>query len=203
MAQDMPWRDDITLQFELVNKFTTNESEYYGPYNTLLHVLFPSTDGYQVSLKYERKAGSINFTIVYITTRRKVLVFFVQVKSYLAYDNDSDREQADEQMRRKFLECRSASLPIPSTLYGLSALGTRLCIYEYTVETRTLTPPRIIPGDPELLTDTAPQERWNLELFEPQGEARLKRVVDRIKEMVVAGPECKCFALSLNLALTL
>jgi len=184
----MPWRDDINLQFELVNKFTTEESDYYGPYNTLLTALFPSTEGYQVAPQYKRKAGSIDFTIVYIITRRRVPIFFVEIKNYLALEKAFDRGEADDQMRGRFLEFSSGSLPIP-TLYGLSALGTRLCIYEYTVETRTLTPPRIIPH-PDIVTDIAPKERWDLELFEPQGEARLKQVVDHIKAMV-AGLQCK------------
>ena len=65
----------------------------------------------------------------------------------------------------------------------LSALGTRFCVYEYTVANRLLTPPHIVPH-PKLVTDIAPKERWNLDILEPQGEARLREVVDHVKAMV-------------------
>lgn len=85
-------------------------------------------------------------------------------------------------MRDIVLDFTADNIPIP-TLYGLSALGTRICVYEYTVANRSLTPLRIVPH-PELVTDTAPKERWILDILEPQGEARLKEVVGHIKAMV-------------------
>ena len=38
-----------------------------------------------------------------------------------------------------------------------------------------------IASHPELVTDTAPKGRWNLDILEPQGKARLKEVVGHIK----------------------
>lgn len=45
----MPWPEFITLQFEPVNKFTTEESDYYRPFNTLLNQLFPASEHYQIA----------------------------------------------------------------------------------------------------------------------------------------------------------
>jgi hypothetical protein len=59
----MPWPDYITHQFELVNKFTTDESDYYGPFNGLLNDLFPVSEYYQVVPQFKRIAGSIDFTV--------------------------------------------------------------------------------------------------------------------------------------------
>ncbi|KAF8340596.1 uncharacterized protein EI90DRAFT_3036117 [Cantharellus anzutake] len=80
-------------------------------------------------------------------------------------------------MREGFLDFTS-NIPIP-TLYGLSALGTRFCVYKYTVADRSVIPPRIPPG-------VAPKERWDFDLLEAEGEARLKGIVTHIKAMVAA-----------------
>jgi hypothetical protein len=197
----MPWPNFITFQFELVNKFTTDESEYYGPFNALLNELFPASEYYQVAPQFKRIAGSIDFTVIYLITRRKVPILFIEVKPYIAYDSDSARKAADDQMRERVLDFTAASIPIPK-LYGISALGTRFCVYKYTPASRALTPPRIVP-DPELVTDTAPKERWDLDFLEPQGEVRLKEVVLHIKEMVAdLRDNCKFFALSLRLEIS-
>jgi len=178
----MPWPDFIAFQFELVNKFTTDESEYYGPFNALLNELFPASEYYQVAPQFKRIVGSIDFTVIYLITRRKIPVLFIEVKPYVAYDSDSSRKGADDQMRERVLDFTAGSIPIP-TLYGISALGTRFCVYEYTPASRSLTPLRIVP-DPQFVTDTAPKERWDLDFLEMRGEARLKEVVRHIKEMV-------------------
>ena len=103
-----------------------------------------------------------------------------KAKPLLAYDLDSSRKAADEQMRERVLDftAASTSISIPK-LYGISALGTWFCVYEYTPLSRSLTPLRI-DSQPDFVTDTAPKERWNLDFLEPQGEARLKQVVRHI-----------------------
>ncbi|KAF8491306.1 hypothetical protein JB92DRAFT_2753249 [Gautieria morchelliformis] len=65
----MPWPGFITFQFELVNKFTANESEYYGPFNALLNELFPASEDYQVAPHFKCIAGSVDFTLIYFITR--------------------------------------------------------------------------------------------------------------------------------------
>jgi hypothetical protein len=178
---NMPWPEFITFQFELVNKFTTNESEYYGPFNALLNHLFPASEYYQVAPQFKRIAGSMDFIVMYLITGRKIPIWFIEVKSYGAYDLDSSRKAADDQIRERVLDF-TAGCSFPK-LYGISALGTRFCVYEYTPTSRSLTPLRIDPHS-HLVTDTAPKERWDLDFLEPQGEARLKEVVRDIKYMV-------------------
>jgi hypothetical protein len=186
----MPWPQFITLQFEVVN-------DYYGPFNTLLSELFPASEYYQVAPQLKRIAGSTNYSVIYIVTWHKVPVFFIELKTYVAYEKNSARAEADDQMRSRFLDFNAGSNPIP-TLYGLSALGTRFSVYEYTVANRALTPTRILPHA-ELLTDTAPRQRWNLDILEPQGEARLKDIVGHIKAMVAdLNNNCESFSLSLK-----
>ncbi|KAI6039464.1 hypothetical protein EDC04DRAFT_1726536 [Pisolithus marmoratus] len=179
----MPWSELITLYLELINKFTDDENGYHlGPFNALLSILFPSCDGYQVIPSFKQIPGTTYFTFVYVITGREVPVLFMDARTYIEYNTPSIRKQADDQMRHRLLDFIEGTVPIPK-LYGISAFGTRICVYEYTTEDRTLTPACIIPH-PLIVTDTAPKERWNLDILGQEGEARLKEVVAHIKEMV-------------------
>jgi hypothetical protein len=72
------------------------------------------------------------------------------------------------------------SCPLP-TLYGVSALGTKLCFYSLNVrETDLVIMPQAIPRDPILVTDTAPADRWAFDILEPAGEARFREVIQEI-----------------------
>lgn len=192
----MPWPGFVVRQFELVNQFTTDESEYYGPFNTLLTTVFPPADNYQVFPQHTGLTGSMDFSVIYIAMKRKVTLFFIEIRTYLALEYGSLRNEVDEQMRDKFLEFSFENIAIPK-LYGISALGTRFSVYEYTHATRTLTPPRI-PLHPGIVTDTAPQERWNYDVMELEGEARFMEIVTEIKEMAAdLNPNCKRISLPL------
>jgi len=179
----MPWPDSVTEQFNLVNLFTTEESDFYGPYNTLLFELFPANEHYQVSPQFKRITGSMDFIILYIVSKRKVPVFFIEIKTFIALDKISSRTEADDQMRKIFVEFASGNIPIPK-LVGLSAMGTHLSIYELTTENKQLLPARIVP-DSRFLIDTAPKAWWNYDILDPIGEAKLREVVEEVKAMSV------------------
>jgi len=182
----MTWPDFVTTQFNIVDRFTTDESQYYGPFNTLLIALFPPTENFEVAPQFKRIKGSMDFTIIFVVMKRKVPAFFLEVKAYVALDHGSLRKEADDQMRYRFLDFASQSLPLRK-LYGISALGTRFSVYEYHSDTRRLTPRLILP-DRNFISDTAPQERWNYDVMTPEGEAKLKQIVGEIKEMAAALP---------------
>jgi hypothetical protein len=194
----MPWPEFITTQFNLVNRFTTDESEFCGPFNTLLTALFPPTENFLVVPQFKRIEGSTYLTIIFIIIKRKVPVFFFEVKTYLALDNSFWRMEADDQMRDMFLDFSSGSLPLRK-LYGISALGTHFSVYEYHPDTRRLTPSRIVL-EPDIIGDTAPQERWNCDVMTAEGEARFKQIVGEIKEMAAALPgNCTHYSFLLSL----
>ncbi|KAF8514939.1 hypothetical protein BU17DRAFT_94016 [Hysterangium stoloniferum] len=177
----MPWGATILEQFQLVNRYTTDESEYYGPYITLLTDLFPHTDHYQVAPQFKGPAtpGSLDF--VYVVMKRKVPVLFIEVKPYVYLQDMAKREKADNQMRGRFRELGSPSLPMPK-LYGISAMGTCFSVYEYAKETNRVSPP-LIPRDRDVVNDVAPQERWKYELLEVGGEAKFRSLVAELKAM--------------------
>jgi len=78
-----------------------------------------------------------------------------------------------------------AHCPLP--VFGVSAFGTRLCFYrmhrDHELETIQ---PSLIPCHPERVTGTAPQERWDCELFKDEGEKRFKSMVEEIKQACTA-----------------
>ncbi|KAN0121356.1 hypothetical protein V8E52_003252, partial [Russula decolorans] len=85
-------------------------------------------------------------------------------------------------MRNMFLDF--SSLPLPK-VYGISALGTRFSVYEYHSDTRILTPELILP-DLDVVSDIAPQDRWNYDVMTPEGEAKFKQIAGEIKKMAAA-----------------
>ncbi|KAF8500632.1 hypothetical protein BU17DRAFT_59027 [Hysterangium stoloniferum] len=177
----MTWSDSVAEQFSLVNLYTTDESDFYGPYNTLLFELFPAIEHYQVSPQFKRITGSMDFTVLYVVSRRKVPVFFVEIKTYIALDKLSSRMEADDQMRKRFFEFMSGSIPTPK-LVGLSAMGTRFSVYQFTTKNNELLPVRIIP-DARYVTDTAPKAWWSHDILDAAGEAKLREVVAEVKAM--------------------
>lgn len=81
---------------------------------------------------------------------------FVEIKAAGHSHNKSCRAAADEQMRERFKDLGNrVEIPI---LYGVSALGTKLCFYKFTKATAQLEPRRIFDGA-TIMVDTAPRER--------------------------------------------
>ncbi|KAK7451692.1 hypothetical protein VKT23_012371 [Stygiomarasmius scandens] len=178
----MTWTDTITEQFALADRFTTDESDFYGPYNTLLTHVFPHSEHYQVVPQFKGPVtpGSIDFTTIYIVKKRKLPVMFIEIKTFVSLDDMAARELADRQMRDCFTRLLN-HLKIPA-LYGISAMGTKFAVYKYDAVTRRLTPP-VIARDPEVVNDVAPAERWTHELMEEGGEQVFNDIVEKVKSM--------------------
>ncbi|KAI0029630.1 hypothetical protein K488DRAFT_55995, partial [Vararia minispora EC-137] len=83
----------------------------------------------------------------------------------------STREVADRLIRRRLVDLSECSL-LP-VLYGISAMGTKLCFYELEKASRRMSPRRIF-SDPRLITDVAPKVRWDCNVLEASGEQRLR-----------------------------
>jgi len=187
----MVWKNYIVKQFDLVNRSTTLESDLYGAYNTLLHDLFPAVKYYQVVPQFRRYTGSVDYTISYVILKGETPIFFVEIKTFVALELRSARAAADKQMRTIFLDFSFDHLP-QSKLIGISAMGTRFAVYEYTIKSHRLDPPRIIRHRGDTTTNTAPKKRWSDDIMEDSGEAKLKALVNEAKEMASAiGEDCE------------
>jgi len=180
----MPYSADVTEQFEIVDLFTSEESDFYGPFNTLLFELFPANEHYQIAPRFKRVHGSLDCSIQFIIRRRRVPIFFVEIKTFRSLKELSARASADRQMRDRYLEFASGSISIP-TLYGLSAFGPQFSVYTYDPASKNLTPHEI-PHDPRRLNDEAPEDRWAYNLLEEAGEAKLREIVAHVKAMAAA-----------------
>ncbi|KAF9505885.1 hypothetical protein BS47DRAFT_1489623 [Hydnum rufescens UP504] len=165
----MPWSEAVIEQFSIVDRFTTEESDWYGPFNTLLFELFPPSEHYQITPQYKHVKGSQEFTVHYIIHKRRVPIFFVEIKPYGSLVNFSARGLADAQMRDRFREFTSDSIPTPK-LIGISSFGSQFC-------------PALIAADAHLLNDIAPQDRWAFDILNDEGEAKLREVVAAVKAM--------------------
>ncbi|KIJ24786.1 hypothetical protein M422DRAFT_39007 [Sphaerobolus stellatus SS14] len=179
----MPWPEYIQEQFATVTPFgEVDETEYYGPYNGLLFELFPSPEHFMIVPQYKRPRypQSADFSTIFTVQHRKQPVFFIEIKPSGHIRKLSERVSADQQMRERF-DALSDEVNIP-TLYGVSVLGTKLCVYTYETETSKLTPGEI-ERDPKYVTDRAPAGRWNLDIMESGGEQRMREIVAHVKEM--------------------
>jgi hypothetical protein len=81
-SSNMPWPEGVIEQFEIVDLDTTEESDFYGPFNSLLVELFPSSEHYQVSPQFKcRIDGSLDFTNQFTVHRCRIPVFFLEVSA--------------------------------------------------------------------------------------------------------------------------
>lgn len=181
--QNMPWPTQIVKLFDLAkSRGERDESEFYGPFNTLLNYLFPYDEDYEIVPQYKRpeQSKSVDFTTIFIVRHEKHPVLFVEIKCSNHILQKSTRQAADQQMREQFTDLFD-NVEI-ETLYGLSAIGTKLCIYTADKQTGRLLPKQN-PSSLEFVTDTAPIDRWDIDIMTPEGEERLWQVVSDIKSM--------------------
>ncbi|KAF8817633.1 hypothetical protein BYT27DRAFT_7074162, partial [Phlegmacium glaucopus] len=164
-----------------------DESLFYGPFTRLLYTLFSVEGPYEIVPQFKSVAlhgprENIYIGAVLVVEVSRHPVFFMQIKPPASFPYDSKREEADEQMRRKFRDLRQI-LAIP-ILYGISAFGTRLSFYEYNSATQVLQPEQVLRSYPCILADMAPITRWDCDVLQQEGANRLRDVVNKVKEMV-------------------
>lgn len=120
---------------------------------------------------------ALDFVVYFRVDLNRVPIFFLEVKTARTIGSTSGRADADEQMRLKMAQLFDAS---PSVLYGISALGTRLCFYMLDKTTESLTP-QVIPRDPTYVNDVAPASRWNADILTDVGYNRFMSFVHEAK----------------------
>lgn len=183
----MPWPSWILKQFATIPggvNNATQDSLLYGPYNTILHHLFPPEEDFMVVPQYQRPTigQSIDLTTIFIveSIETQTPIFYLQIKPPGHLNELSKREQADTQMRDHVRELIT-ELRI-SKLHGASAMGVRPAFYLYDAATRVLEP-SAIARDPVRINDTAPATRWDVDLLSDQGYERLVQLATGVKNM--------------------
>jgi hypothetical protein len=183
----MSWTPVLHTIFDLVPTGGSSwyeEHMYYGPYNTLLsQVLFPLSGNFVVSLEPQDEEDSPNspwrFIVRHMRNRTLHPVLVLTVKPRGAIADDYRREEAHEQIHAAMESVGDIAIP---TLYGVSALGSRICVYRYNARSSEICHPPI-PGLPNTLTVVPPKEWWDMDIMSPEGEQRLQEILEHIKEM--------------------
>ncbi|PUU76303.1 hypothetical protein B9Z19DRAFT_1129951 [Tuber borchii] len=176
----MPLLETIYEEFEFANDMQEIQaSQLYQPYYVLLSHLFPPEEGYIVVPHYNPPipSRSVEFKNIYTVKHNEAdVLFFLQVKSSEDLSNISSRQEADLQMQEKFRHI-TAAVRI-GMLYGVCAMGTKICIYRLHVKTRLLS------RSLELVTNTAPVvDCWNIDILTPEGQGKLCKIAQHTKEM--------------------
>jgi len=178
------WPQYILDAFASIPPGSTQESDYYAPYDALLNYLFPPPDGFLISPQHREPDmnDSVDLTVIYLVMLKRHVVFFLEVKPSGHITHAGSRARADRQVRQRYLDVFESSAPV---LHSLSALGTRLCFYTFDRATRVILPPPI-QRDPELVNDTAPPTRWSLDLLSPDGEDRARSTAQDVRRIAAA-----------------
>jgi len=178
----MAWPDKIVSSFQKV-PINPSAADFCGPYNKLLYTLFPTDTDYTVTWHYPPNSReATNFILLHEVLLEDKPVFVLELKPPQDLRYDSTRGDADEQIRRRLHDLRT-ECPLP-ILYGVSAMGTRLCFYEKHRD-GPIEPPRL-PAHPELETNAAPQERWDCDILDDEGGRRFLSMVEEIKQACAA-----------------
>jgi hypothetical protein len=179
-----PWDPRINTRLGLIQRAST-EKEYYGPVCSILTESFPLHENYMVYPQAYplHLRDSIDFMIEYLVELiAGNPVFGVEIKRATDYDSVQKRIDADQQMRERFVSLHS-SIRLP-TMYMVSMIGTRCCVYSYDTLTRQITPPEIMPTDRTRVEDLAPAERWAIDISTLEGRQQLNNVFNLVKQLV-------------------
>ncbi|EJD08434.1 uncharacterized protein FOMMEDRAFT_25505 [Fomitiporia mediterranea MF3/22] len=177
----MAW-PKIVRRFQSVPN-NADENDFYGPYNKLLNYLFPVLSDFTVVPQYQQP-GSLrapDWFVEFEVFFNNYPVFILELKKPTDIRYVSKRDEADEQIRRRLADLRR-DCPIPK-LHAVSAMGPRLCFYHVdTTNPRALIVPHVKPRDPDFVNDAAPEEWWNCDVLNNEGEERFRAVADEIKQ---------------------
>ncbi|OBZ66468.1 hypothetical protein A0H81_13603 [Grifola frondosa] len=166
----MPRPDYIVRAFDSVPggvQDVTDENLLCGPYNALQYR--PPSEG-----------RFIDFASIFVIKHAQRSVFFLEVKPAAYFQGEGTRGLMDDQMRDHFFMLHD-QVKIP-VLYGVSALGTHLCLYKCTASSGDLEP-ATIAHRPMRLDDYAPAERWSLELLSDEEYNFMTELAANITQM--------------------
>ncbi|KAF8476107.1 hypothetical protein BDZ91DRAFT_648585, partial [Kalaharituber pfeilii] len=124
----------------------------------------------------------VDYTTIFLVQQREHPVFFFEIKAAGHIHRTSSRAAADKEMRERVDDLRDdVKIPI---LYGVSAIGTKLCFYKCTKDTGQLEP-ELIPGHTKIVVDTAPRDHWEFDMLTDEGEQKLREVIGDVKRMCI------------------
>lgn len=164
------------------------EARYYGPYDRLLNYamvedsfaffLAPQTPPDEKSLR--NTIDLLIYLVVFDQQQKPVLFAVIEDDEWATTPHM--RRKADILMRELY-ENMLYDCPIPR-LYGLSLLGTSLCVYCGDRNTRILSPSRGPLPDANYVLPRDFMEQWSLDILSPDGLKKIQEIAAYIKTEV-------------------
>ena len=188
-STDTNWPEDLLKIFNVCRSQTTLmtpfEARYFGPYDRLLnYAMIEDTFAFFLAPQTPPEDDSMRIkdlvVLFVIFDRQKKPVLFAVIKDDGWATTPIMRQKADILMRQLYndmlYEC-----PIPR-LYGLSLLGTSLCVYWCDKDTLMITPQFVDRPD---VDRTLPcdflGEQWGLDILSQDGLKKIQEIVAYIK----------------------
>lgn len=174
------WHEKVVRDFKGVIPHP-HKSDFIGPYNKLFNTLFPPDSDFTVVPQYLKPSqDSADFTVGFEIQWNYAPVLILELKDPLDFIYISTRREADSRIRTRIGDL-AERWPL-RTLHAISALGTRLCFY--SIDTTDLANAEILPlptaPHPTRVNNCAPAERWEYDIMEEKGEAKLRAVVQDV-----------------------
>ncbi|KAF8950237.1 Protein Tob2 [Entomortierella lignicola] len=180
-----PWDIQATNLLLDVDHENALEQAYYGPYNTILNLVFPFHEHYMVApQKISSFKEAVDYLIEYLVLINNRAVMGMEIKRGVDFNYPHKRIEADRQVRDCFYTMRN-DINIPIFIM-VSAFGRRCCVYRYTRgATRQLsaTTPLLVPGGPSM-------EQWNIDLSTIEGRVALGNVFNEVKTIMLLEISC-------------
>ncbi|KAF8269254.1 hypothetical protein EI94DRAFT_1725634 [Lactarius quietus] len=178
----MTWEYHVLRQFQMLPKNPTRGA-FHGPYNKLMYSLFPLESDYLVAARYETAGtGPSPYFRYEILFKDTTPVMMLELKRPGDLQYGSKRQEAILQIQQRLKDLRPRC-PLP-VLHVVSAFGTRLCFCK--AHSNRPIQPTFNLADAKGVTDLAPQEYWDCDILEKDGEKRFKAMVREIKKACAA-----------------
>ncbi|KAF8269256.1 hypothetical protein EI94DRAFT_1725642 [Lactarius quietus] len=161
----MTWESYILRSFQAVPR-DSSRYDFHGPYGKLLFSLFPVDSDFMVAPCFESEPVLIDYFRYEILFKYKKPVLIVDLKAPGDLQNASKRQEAIQRIQQRIKDL-SPEYPLP--------------VLHVAYRTQP-NDPSFDLAEPKGLTELAPEELWNCDLFEEEGEQRFKAMVQEIKK---------------------
>jgi hypothetical protein len=191
-STDTSWPEGLLKIFDVCRGQNTLkmpfEARYYGPYDRLLNYamiedtyyaffLAPQTPPYDRSLP-RLTIEMLIYLVVFDQQHKPVLFAVIEDDEWATTPHL--RWKADTLMRCLY-DDMAYNCPIPR-LYGLSLLGTSLCVYCVEKDTGIISPQFVHrPDVNSVLPRDFMEEQWSLDILSPDGLKKVQEIAAYIK----------------------
>ena len=190
LSTDMNWPQGLLNIFNVsCNQNTQLKSRYYGPYDRLFnYAVIEGSFNLYLTLQFAPDETSLHDSVDFVVfmvvlNQEQKPVLIVEIKDDKWVNKPDKRLRVDAQMCQQFNQMLP-NCAIPH-LYGLSLLGTSLCVYHGNKATCIVTPHFInCPDMNRTLPPDFLEGHWDLDILSLDGLKKMQEIVAYIKAEV-------------------